>query len=76
MNMIAKTWKEAGVQIQPKPMERSLFYANLIGSFISEILDDGPGNEGNFDDGAWVQETINAVEVSYRQRRWVTLPLA
>ena len=33
-------------------------------------------NEGNFDDGAWVQETINAVELSFRERRWVTLPLA
>jgi predicted dehydrogenase len=55
---------------------RSLFYANLVSSFITEILSDDPGNEGSFDDGAWVQETINAVEVSFRQRRWVTLPLA
>jgi predicted dehydrogenase len=55
---------------------RSLFYANLVSSFITEILSDGPENEGNFDDGAWVQETINAVEASYRERRWVTLPLA
>jgi len=55
---------------------RSLFYANLIASFVGEILSDSPENEGNFDDGAWVQETINAVEVSFRQRRWVTLPLA
>jgi predicted dehydrogenase len=55
---------------------RSLFYANLVSSFISEILGETPGNEGNFDDGAWVQETVNAVEASYRQRRWVTLPLA
>jgi predicted dehydrogenase len=55
---------------------RSLFYANLVSSFITEILDGGSANEGNFDDGAWVQETINAVETSYRERRWVTLPLA
>jgi predicted dehydrogenase len=55
---------------------RSLFYANLIGSFVDEILGAVPGNEGNFDDGAWVQETINAVELSYRERRWVTLPLS
>jgi predicted dehydrogenase len=55
---------------------RSLFYANLVSSFISEILGDVSGNEGNFDDGAWVQETINAVEASFRQRRWVSLPLA
>ena len=26
-------------------------------------------------DGARVQEVINAVEASYRERRWVTLPL-
>jgi predicted dehydrogenase len=55
---------------------RSLFYANLIASFLSEILGDVPGNEGSFDDGAWVQETINAVERSFRQRTWVSLPLA
>ena len=55
---------------------RSLFYANLVSSFITEILSDGPENEGNFDDGAWVQETINAVEQSFRERRWVGLPLA
>jgi predicted dehydrogenase len=54
---------------------RSLFYANLVSSFITEILSDAPDNEGNFDDGAWVQETINAVEQSFRERRWVNLPL-
>ena len=54
---------------------RSLFYANLIASFVSEVLGEVPGNEGNFEDGAWVQETINAVEHSFRERRWVTLPL-
>jgi predicted dehydrogenase len=55
---------------------RSLFYANLVSSFIGEILADDDANEGNFDDGAWVQETINAVEQSFRERRWVSLPLA
>jgi len=54
---------------------RSLFYANLVSSFVGEILGEVPGNEGNFDDGAWVQETINAVEQSFRERRWVSLPL-
>jgi predicted dehydrogenase len=54
---------------------RTLFYANLVRSFIDEIRSDGPENEGNFDDGAWVQEIINAVERSFRQRQWVTLPL-
>ena len=50
--------------------------ANLVHSFISEILSDGPENEGNFEDGAHVQELINAVEQSFRQRRWVNIPLA
>ena len=54
---------------------RSLFYANLISSFISEILSNSDENEGNFEDGAHVQELINAVELSFRQRRWVSIPL-
>ncbi len=54
---------------------RSLFYANLIGSFISEIRGEVDGNEGNFEDGAHVQELINAVERSFRERRWVNIPL-
>ena len=55
---------------------RSLFYANLVSSFISEILSDGPENEGSFEDGAHVQELINAVERSCRQRKWIAIPLA
>ena len=55
---------------------RSLFYANLVSSFISEILSDGPENEGSFEDGAHVQELINAVERSFRQRKWIAIPLA
>jgi predicted dehydrogenase len=54
---------------------RTLFYANLISSFIGEVLSPEPVNEGDFMDGARVQEVINAVEVSFRQRRWVSLPL-
>jgi predicted dehydrogenase len=54
---------------------RTLFYANLIGSFITEVQSPGPSNEGNFMDGARVQEVINAVELSFRERRWVGLPL-
>lgn len=54
---------------------RTLFYANLIASFLTEILSDDDRNEGNFGDGAWVQEVINAVELSFRERRWVKLPL-
>ncbi len=55
---------------------RSLFYANLVGSLLSEIRGEVAGNEGNFEDGAHVQELINAVERSYRERRWVAIPLA
>jgi predicted dehydrogenase len=55
---------------------RSLFYANLVSSFISEIRGEVAGNEGNFEDGAHVQELINAVELSFRERRWVGIPLA
>jgi len=55
---------------------RTLFYANLISSFIGEILSGDDTNEGDFGDGAWVQEVINAVERSFRERRWVNLPLA
>jgi predicted dehydrogenase len=55
---------------------RTLFYANLVSSFITEILDGGSQNEGDFGDGAWVQEVINAVELSFRERRWISLPLS
>ncbi len=54
---------------------RTLFYANLISSFIGEILDANAPPEGDFMDGARVQEVINGVEISYRERRWVRLPL-
>ena len=56
---------------------RSLFYANLVRDFVDEILDVNHSgrNQGNFEDGAWVQEVINAVELSFHQRRWVDLPL-
>jgi predicted dehydrogenase len=55
---------------------RTLFYANLIGSLITDILDERAACEGDFGDGAWVQEVINAVERSFRERRWISLPLA
>jgi predicted dehydrogenase len=54
---------------------RSLFYANLVSSFITEILSGDTENQGNFVDGAHVQELINAVELSFRERRWVSIPL-
>lgn len=59
----------------PRESWRSLFYANLIRDFVGEILDGGERNQGNFDDGAWVQEVINAVERSHHEERWVYLPL-
>jgi len=59
----------------PKESWRTLFYANLVSSFIGEIVNGGGENEGDFFDGARVQEVINAVELSFRERRWVTLPL-
>lgn len=54
----------------------SLFYANLIADFLTEILDGGATNQGDFEQGALVQETINAFEASYRERAWVDFPLA
>ncbi len=54
---------------------RSLFYANLIKDFNDEIIAGGSRNQGNFMDGARVQEVINAVECSFHERRWVDLPL-
>jgi predicted dehydrogenase len=59
----------------PGELWRTLFYANLIKDFIDEMLDGGGRNQGNFEDGARVQEVINAVERSFRERRWVDLPL-
>jgi predicted dehydrogenase len=60
----------------PRESWRTLYYANLTASLVSEVLGETEGNEGNFDDGLWVQEVINAVEISHRERRWVSLPLA
>jgi predicted dehydrogenase len=59
----------------PRESWRTLYYANLTANFVSEVLGEIDGNEGNFEDGLWVQEVVNAVEISHHQRRWVTLPL-
>ncbi|MBM3925240.1 MAG: Gfo/Idh/MocA family oxidoreductase [SAR202 cluster bacterium] len=59
----------------PGESARNTFYTNLVTDFVEEIHDGGARNQGNFDDGAWVQEMINAVEISHHQRRWVDLPL-
>jgi len=60
----------------PRESWRTLYYANLTANFASEVLGELAGNEGNFRDGLWVQEVINAVEISHHERRWVSLPLA
>jgi Oxidoreductase family, NAD-binding Rossmann fold len=54
--------------------DRPLQVASLEG-FASEVLGDVEGNEGNFHDGLWVQQVVNAVEISHHERRWVSLPL-
>jgi len=59
----------------PRESWHTLFYANLIADFLDELTDETPKNDGNFDDGAWVQEVINAVEISFHERRWTDLPL-
>jgi predicted dehydrogenase len=53
----------------------SLFYCNLVHNFNQEITSCGEENQGNFAQSAMVQEIINAVEKSHRERRWVDLPL-
>jgi predicted dehydrogenase len=53
-----------------------LFYSNLVSDFISEILDAERPGQGDFGQGALVQETINAFEESFRRRAWVSFPLA
>ena len=60
----------------PRESWRTLFYAGLIRNFIDEISAGGETNQGNFVDGARVQEVINAVDLSVRERRWVDLPLS
>jgi predicted dehydrogenase len=52
-----------------------LFYSNLVSDFTSEILD-GRVSQGDFVQGALVQETINAFDASFRSRAWVSFPLA
>ena len=53
----------------------SLFYGNLVHNFMQELVDGDGANQGNFAQSAKVQEVINAVALSHRQRRWVDLPL-
>jgi predicted dehydrogenase len=59
----------------PREAWYTLFYANLIKDFLDELTTESLRNNGNFDDGARVQEIINAVEISHHERRWTALPL-
>jgi predicted dehydrogenase len=52
------------------------FFGNLVHNFCQEIVDGGDTNQGNFAQSARVQELINAVALSHRERRWVSLPLS
>jgi predicted dehydrogenase len=52
-----------------------LFYSGLVSDFIDEILDGTRPAQGDFAQGALVQETINAFEQSFRSRAWVSFPL-
>jgi predicted dehydrogenase len=52
-----------------------LFYSSLCTDFATEILADGAVNQGDFAQGALVQETINAFENSFRTHSWVSFPL-
>lgn len=51
----------------------SLFYSNLIHNFMEEIMSGGSENQGNFGQSARVQQIINAVEISFRERRWIEI---
>ena len=51
------------------------FYGNLVHNFCEEIVEGGSTNQGDFAQSARVQEVINAVALSHRERRWVELPL-
>jgi predicted dehydrogenase len=51
------------------------FYGGLVHNFMQEIVDGGETNQGNFAQSARVQEIINAVALSHRERCWVNLPL-
>ena len=51
------------------------FYGNLVHDFMAEIVGGRAQSQGDFAQSARVQEVINAVTLSHRERRWVDLPL-
>jgi predicted dehydrogenase len=61
-----------GSSTEPWPF---LFYSNVLRDFTDEILSGGDTNQGNFRQGALVQQTINAFEKAHRTRAWVDFPL-
>jgi predicted dehydrogenase len=63
-----KYFPEGGNNREPWPF---LFYSNLIKNFVDEILNGEVDTQGDFSQGALVQRTINAFELSYRERKWV-----
>ncbi len=52
-----------------------LYYRNLVRCWADEILDELPP-DCTYLDGARAQEIVNAIVLSHRERRWVSLPLA
>jgi predicted dehydrogenase len=60
---------------QPDDHWGTAFFGNLVHNFCEEIVEGGTRNQGNFAQSARVQEIINAVALSHRERRWVQLPL-
>ena len=64
---------EGGSSKEPWPF---LFYSNVLRDFTDEILSGGDTNQGDFRQGALVQQTINAFERAHRTRAWVDFPLA
>ena len=54
----------------------TVFYGNLVHDFCREILEGEERSQGDFGQSARVQEIINAVALSHRERRWVDLPLS
>ncbi|GIL34218.1 Gfo/Idh/MocA family oxidoreductase [Phycicoccus sp. MAQZ13P-2] len=72
MEIPERFFPEGGSSLEPWPF---LFYSNLVRNFATEILEGGPENQGDFRQGALVQETINAFEASFRRRAWVDFPL-
>jgi predicted dehydrogenase len=60
---------------QPDDHWSTAFYGNLVHDFCREIVSGSDHCQGDFAQGARVQEVINAVVLSHRRRAWVDLPL-